>query len=138
MVGVKVVSFLHGVVVKHCGVLKTLDTIGNCQRQVFSLRVSQHMHKLTNCGNLSSICRQSCEIVMKETTPLSGKVVCVQMLYFETSNSKSEATKSKSWNIILSRKLHHFSGSRFSQCFIPSTSPHYSLPSKVCANKYFE
>ena len=28
--------------------LKTLDTIGNFQRPVFSLGVSQHMHKITN------------------------------------------------------------------------------------------
>ena len=28
--------------------LKTLDTIGNCQRRVFSLAVSQHMHKITH------------------------------------------------------------------------------------------
>ena len=28
--------------------LKTLDTIGNCQRPVFSLAVSQHVHKITN------------------------------------------------------------------------------------------
>ena len=28
--------------------LKTLDTIGKCQRPVFSVGVSQHMHKLTN------------------------------------------------------------------------------------------
>ena len=28
--------------------LKTLDTIGNCVRPVFSLAVSQHMHKVTN------------------------------------------------------------------------------------------
>ena len=28
--------------------LKTTDTIGNCQRPVFSLGVSQHMHKITN------------------------------------------------------------------------------------------
>ena len=28
--------------------LKTVDTIGNCQRPVFSLSVSQHMHKITN------------------------------------------------------------------------------------------
>ena len=28
--------------------LKTLDTIGNCQRSVFSLGVSQHVHKITN------------------------------------------------------------------------------------------
>ena len=32
----------------HHSVLKTLDTIGNCQRTVFSLGVSQHMHKITN------------------------------------------------------------------------------------------
>ena len=29
-------------------ILKTLDTNGNCQRPVFSLGVSQHMHKITN------------------------------------------------------------------------------------------
>ena len=28
--------------------LKPVDTIGNCQRLVFSLAVSQHMHKITN------------------------------------------------------------------------------------------
>ena len=29
-------------------ILQTLDTIGNCQRPVFSLAISQHMHKITN------------------------------------------------------------------------------------------
>ena len=28
--------------------LKTVDTIGNCQRPVFSFGVSQHVHKITN------------------------------------------------------------------------------------------
>ena len=28
--------------------LKTVDHIGNCQRQVFSLGLSQRMHKITN------------------------------------------------------------------------------------------
>ena len=28
--------------------LKTVNTIGNCQRLVFKVRVSQHMHKITN------------------------------------------------------------------------------------------
>ena len=28
--------------------LKTLDTIGNFQRLVFTVGVSQHMHKITN------------------------------------------------------------------------------------------
>ena len=44
---------IHGVVVKLqilvvMKVLKTLDTIGNSQRLVFSLGVSQHMHKILN------------------------------------------------------------------------------------------
>ena len=64
--------------------LKTLGTIGNCQRPVFSLGVSQHMHNITN---LSSIGRQSCKITMKEKLPLSQEVVCFQI--FET------------WNLIL-------------------------------------
>ena len=37
--------------IQGCGlyfVLKTLDTIGNCQRPVFSFGVSQYNHKLTN------------------------------------------------------------------------------------------
>ena len=33
--------------------------------------------------------------------------------------------------LLLSQKLWLFRGSRFSQCFIPSTSPHYSSPRKV-------
>ena len=36
---------------------------------------------------------------MKEKTPLSHEVVCFQMLDFETSNSKSEVSKSNSWKI---------------------------------------
>ena len=35
---------------KRLKTLKTLDDIGNCQRPVFSLGVSQHMHKITNLG----------------------------------------------------------------------------------------
>ena len=65
---------------------------------------------------------------MKQKTPLSHGVVHFQMLDFETSNSKTEVSKS---NLILSRKLRPFRGSRLSQCFILATSPHYSLQSKV-------
>ena len=36
---------------------------------------------------------------MKEKTPLSSEVVCFQRLDFETSNSKSEVSKSNSWKI---------------------------------------
>ena len=36
---------------------------------------------------------------MTDETPLSSEVVCIQMLDFETSNSKSEVAKSNSWKI---------------------------------------
>ena len=36
---------------------------------------------------------------MKEKTPLPHEVVYFQMLDFETSNSKSEVSKSNSWKI---------------------------------------
>ena len=77
---------------------------------------------------------------MKEKTPLSHEVVCFQMLGFETSNSKLEVLKkSIRGNLLLSPKLRHFRGSRFSQCFILSTSPHYSLPQvRFYADNYFE
>ena len=75
-----------------------VDTIGICQRPVFSLGVSQHMQKIT-CENLNSIGRRSCKVKMEEKTPLTHKVVCFQMLDFGTSKSYSEVSKSKS-NII--------------------------------------
>ena len=55
--------------------------------------------KLQTCENLSSTGRRSCEIIMKEKEPLSHKVVCFQMLDFETSNSKPEVSKSNLWQI---------------------------------------
>ena len=62
--------------------LKTLWTL-SCQRQVFQLGVSQHMHKITNL-NWSSKLRNINE---KENKHL------------ETLNSKSEVSKSDSWKI---------------------------------------
>ena len=103
-----------------------MDTIGNCQRLVFSLGVSQHMHKITNL--LKFELDWSSELwdnYERKKTPLSPEVVCFQMLDFETSikiNSKLEFSKPNSWKIT-SRKLHHFRGSHFSHCFILPTSP---------------
>ena len=80
--------------------LKTLDTFGNCQRPVFSHLVYLNIcTKYQTCENLNSIACRSCEIIMEEKTPLSHEVVCFQMLDFETSNSKSEVSKSNSWKI---------------------------------------
>ena len=74
--------------------LKTLDTIGNCQRTDVSLGATQHTHKQTS-ETLNSIGRQSCEI--KGKTPLSHEVVCCQMLDFGASKLNSEVPKSNSW-----------------------------------------
>ena len=87
------------------GTLKTLDTIGNCQRPVFSIGVSEHTHKITNLSkfelNRSSKLGDINEKKKKNTlvAPWSHEVVCFQMLDFETSNSKSEVSKSNSWKI---------------------------------------
>ena len=59
--------------------------------------VSQHMHKITNLWNLSSIDHRSCEITIK--TPLSHEAVCFQIIDFETSSCKSEVSQSNSWKI---------------------------------------
>ena len=60
-------------------VVKIVDTIGNCL-WTFEL-------------NWSSKLRDN----YKRKTPLSHEVVCFQMVDFETSNSKSEVSKSNSW-----------------------------------------
>ena len=80
--------------------LKTVDTVGSCQRPVFSLGVSKHMHKITNLLkfelNWSSMLRDVNEI---KNTLVTHEVVCFQMLDFETSNSNREVSKSNSWKI---------------------------------------
>ena len=54
-------------------------------------------------------------------------------------HSKYEISKSNSWKITsFLKKLRYFRGSRFSHCFVLSTSPHYSLPIRFHANNYFE
>ena len=81
------------------GCLKAVDTVGICQRLAFTVGVSQHMHNNKNCENLSSIGHRTCEISMKEKIPLSLEVVCVKIVYFETSSSKLEVLKLNSWKI---------------------------------------
>ena len=59
--------------------LKTLDTIGNCQRLFFSLGASQHIYiKQLTCEKLSSIGHRSGDFMDENKTPLSHEViVCV-------------------------------------------------------------
>ena len=99
--------------------LRHLDTIGNCQRPVFlNICIKQ-----PTCESLSSIGRRSCKITMKEKKNTCHTKLCV----FRCLISKPQILNLKS----RTRKLRHFKGSRFSQCFKPSTSPHNSLPSEV-------
>ena len=49
---------------------------------------------------MSSIDRRSCGVIKEEKIPLSNEVVCFEMLIvFDTSKSKSNVSKSKSWKI---------------------------------------
>ena len=111
--------------------LKTLDTIGNCQRTVFSLGVSQHMHKITNLYKfVNSIGRRSCEIIMKERNTLVTRSCVLSVAWFRDLKINLKFLVEN-----LSRKLRYFRGSRFWQCFILSTALHCLLPrSKFCIN----
>ena len=75
---------------------------------------------------------------MKEKATLLHEVVCFQMLDFETSQFKSEVSKSNRGKLLLSRELRYFRGSRFSQCLILATALHYSLQESFYAKSYFE
>ena len=66
--------------------------IDQCSQKMFLNMCIKYQQ---TCENLNSIGRRSCEITRKEKTPLSCKIVCFQMLDFETSNSKPE----NSWKI---------------------------------------
>ena len=90
--------------------------------------------KYKTCDNLSSIGCRSWEITMKEK---EKKRPChTQLCAFRCLISRPQILNLRSRNqirgkLLLSRKLCYFRGSRFSQCFILSTAPHYSLPNEV-------
>ena len=121
--------------------LKTLDTISNCQRPVFSLGVSQLMHTITNLWtfelNRSSKLRDNNE----RKTPLSHEVVCFHMLDFETPISKSEVSKSNSWKITSFFENYVTSEGAVSHNVLyyqyqPPPITHYQV--RLYANNYFE
>ena len=73
---------------------------------------------------------------MKEKTPLSQKLCAFRCLISRPQYLILRSRNQFRGKFILSRKLHHFRGSRFSQCFILSTSPitHYQV--RIYANNY--
>ena len=100
--------------------IKPLDMLGNCQRPVFSLGVSQHMHTKQACENLSSIWSSNNN---EEKTHLLYKFVCFEV-----------EIKAFSWSekIPVSQALCYFRGSPFSQCvnILSTALCCSSLPSK--------
>ena len=112
--------------------LKAVDTNGICQRLAFTVGVSQHKHKITNLWkfelNGSSNLRDNNE---RKKRPCHAKLCAFRWLI-----SRPQVLNLRSWSQIrgklrISLKLCYFKGSRFSQCFLLSTSPHYSSPSKA-------
>ena len=112
--------------------LKAVDTIGNCQRLAFTVGVSQHMHKITNLWkfelNRSSKLRDNNE---RKKHPCHTKLCAFRWLISRPQVLNLRSRNQIRGKLLLSQKLWHFRGSRFSQCFIPSTSPHYLSPRKV-------
>jgi hypothetical protein len=110
--------------------LKAVDTISNCQRLAFTVGVSQHMHKITNLWkfelNWSLKLRDNNE---RKKHPCHTKLCTLRWLTPQVLNPRSP--NQICGKLLLSQKLWHLRGSCFSQCCIPSTSPHYSSPRKV-------
>ena len=91
--------------------LKALDRFGNCQRPLFSLKVSHRTYASSNiCEDLGSIDHRSCKTMMEEKTPLCTNLSRMPEKSFFDSN------------IFLRKlpfsKLHYFRGSNFSRVCI--------------------
>ena len=118
--------------------LKALDTIGNCQRPVFSLGVSQHFkQKITNLWkfdlNWSLKFRDNKHLCRTKLCAFRCLISVPQNLILRSRNQ----IQIFSWKLLLSQKLRYFRGSRFSQCFILSTASHWLLQSKFFLNNCF-
>ena len=109
--------------------LKILDTISNCQRPVFSLDVSQHMHKITNLWKFELDWLSKLRENNGRKNALVAQVVCFQMVDFETSKSNSEASKSSS-NILVEKYFFLENGYTSEGAVSISTAFHCLLPSK--------
>ena len=98
--------------------LKTLDTIGICQRQVFSLGVSQHMRNKTNLLmfelNRSSKLRDNNE----RQNNLFTRSCLLSDAWFGNLKFLIRSRIQIHGKLLFPRKVRYFRGSRFSQCFI--------------------
>ena len=76
---------------------------------------------------------------MKEKTPLSHELVCFEMLGVKSQILNQRSQNQIRGKLLLTRKLLHFRGSRFSQCFCTTNlSPLTRYHVRFYANNYFE
>ena len=99
--------------------LKTLDTIGNCQRPVFSLRVSPHnMHKITNLWKFGLNWSKLRDNINNVRTNYPGGVTrsCVlsDAWFWDLKILILRYRNQIRGKWFLSRKLRYFRGTRFS------------------------
>ena len=84
------------------------------------------MHKITNLWKFeldwSSELRDNYE---RKKQPCHTKLCAFRWLISRPQILNLRSQNQISGKLILSWKLHHFRGSRFSQCFIPSIAPYY-------------
>ena len=88
-------------------ILKTLDTICNCQRLAFTVVVSQHMHKITNLWkfelNQSSQLQDNNE---RKNSPCHTKLCAYRWLISRPQVLNLRSRNQFRGKILLSRKLH--------------------------------
>ena len=107
--------------------LKTLDTVGNCQRLVFTVGASEHMHKITNLWKFElNWSLKLWDINERNKHPCHTKLCAFRCLISRPQILNRRSLNQICGKLLLFQKLRHFRGSCFSQCFILSTSPHYS------------
>ena len=98
--------------------LNILDTIGNCQRTVVSLGVTQHVHKIINLWkyelNWWSKLQANYDNKRKKH-PCHTKLCATRCLISELVVRSRNQVRGK---LLLSQKSCNFRRSRFSQCFI--------------------
>ena len=106
--------------------VKPLYMFGNCQRPVFSLCVSKHVHKITNLWKFELNWSSKLGDMKEIKNNLNHTKLCAfRCLILRPQILNLRSRNQIPGKLLLSRKLHHFRGSRFSQCFILPTSPHY-------------
>ena len=126
-------EYLHGYHFYYVNqISKTLDTIGNCRRLVFTVGLSQHMHEVTNLWKFEHNRSLKLRDFNERKTPLShhfsslGTRSCVlsDAWFRDLIFLKSEVSKSNLWKITSFSKTTSLQGELFLPfCYTINLSP---------------